>query len=442
MDYQRREYLRLSGIVGIAALAGCSDDGATEPSPTGQQTQGTPTPEETSTPEETPVPTDAGTTKLRPADTEASRNFGKGVALTDSGTTAMVGDAACTDAEGNLTGSAHEFGLEDASWSERTRFIPADADDQDQFGTAVSVSDDGTTALVGAVYDEVSSGARAGSAYVIDTSGDEWSLLAKLTPDDDVEDNEFGYAVALSGDGTTALVGNPHDSGPGAGYAGSVSVFTDDDGNWTRKMKLTPETDYDNAQFGSSVTLARDGTTALVGAEFYRDANDDSTGAAYVFGTDGDDWEQRAKLTPEDGIDSGNFGCGTALTADGQKAVVGASGASTVSVFEPDGQTWSQTDELTATDGDGGDGFGRSVAVSSDGSTALIGASLDDTNGVWSGSAYVFTADDGSYSQKRKFAPEDVSESAGLGGSVALSGDARVALVGNSDGNDAYVFYP
>jgi hypothetical protein len=77
----------------------------------------------------------------------------------------------------------------------------------------------------------------------------------------------FGYSVAMSADGTTALVGAPvANSFHGAAYVFNVS----DEGSWANSSAatatLTNLGDAANDWFGSSVALSGDGTTALVGA--------------------------------------------------------------------------------------------------------------------------------------------------------------------------------
>jgi hypothetical protein len=86
--------------------------------------------------------------------------------------------------------------------------------------------------------------------------------------------------VALSADGTTALVGAPGAaSGKGAAYVFHVSG----EGSWATSS--TPTATLSNSggasanQFGISVALSADGTTAASGAY----GVSSSTGAAYVF---------------------------------------------------------------------------------------------------------------------------------------------------------------
>jgi hypothetical protein len=71
----------------------------------------------------------------------------------------------------------------------------------------------GDTAVVGAVYDDNPGGTNAGSAYVFVRSGTSWGQQTKLTASDAATAQQFGVAVALSGE--TALVGR---TGQGAAF--------------------------------------------------------------------------------------------------------------------------------------------------------------------------------------------------------------------------------
>ena len=102
----------------------------------------------------------------------------------------------------------------------QAKFAADDADIGNQFIRSVAVSIDGTTALIGAEnkMDMNSTGTGNGKVYVFEAADGSWSQQARFPLDDD-EGTQFGGAVAASGDGTTALVG---DVGP----VGSAYVFT------------------------------------------------------------------------------------------------------------------------------------------------------------------------------------------------------------------------
>jgi hypothetical protein len=68
--------------------------------------------------------------------------------------------------------------------------------------------------------------------------------------------------VALSGDGNTALIGGPVDNGG----VGTAWVFTRSGSTWTQQgSKLTGTDETEGGFFGFSVALSGDGNTALIG---------------------------------------------------------------------------------------------------------------------------------------------------------------------------------
>ncbi len=141
----------------------------------------------------------------------------------------------------------------------------------DGFGFSVALSAGGGTALVGAPFHN----SVAGTVYVYTLRRGTWSRTAELTASDSAADDDFGWAVALSAGGRTALVGAPgHNSYAGAGY-----VFTLRRGTWSQTAELTASHPAAHDFFGRSVALSAEGRTALVGAV----AHNLGAGAAYVF---------------------------------------------------------------------------------------------------------------------------------------------------------------
>ena len=88
----------------------------------------------------------------------------------------------------------------------------------------------------------------------------------------------FGESLAVSGDGSTALIGAPDENENGSA-AGAAYVFERSDGSWSQQAKLLADDGDRTDQFGSSVGLSRDGSLDLIGASL----ESNRTGSAYVF---------------------------------------------------------------------------------------------------------------------------------------------------------------
>jgi hypothetical protein len=57
---------------------------------------------------------------------------------------------------------------DDGAWTQAAKLIPPDGDGGDRFGFSVAMSPDGSTAIIGAAGDDGPKGDRVGSAYVFD----------------------------------------------------------------------------------------------------------------------------------------------------------------------------------------------------------------------------------------------------------------------------------
>ena len=299
--------------------------------------------------------------------------FGLSVAI--DGDTVVVG-ARLADDNGQDSGAAHVFVRGGGEWTEQTELLAGDGAMGDRFGGSVGIS--GDTIVVGASYAEPN-GFRSGAAYVFTRTGTVWSQQAKLVSSANALGDQFGNAVAISGE--TALVGADLEDPGGAAY-----VFVRSAGVWSEQARLVSAVEA--ALFGFAVDLDRD--TAIVGA-YLDDPSGANTGAAYVYSRDGSSWTQQAQLAG-----SQIHGLGNSVSVDGDVAIVGedpgsppALGLGSAWVFTRSAGSWTLQDRVFATEAQPRDRFGCAVAL--DATTVVIGAyEREDENGVDSGAAYVF----------------------------------------------------
>ena len=312
--------------------------------------------------------------ELTASDGAAGDQFGAASAISADGMTALIGACGSPVFFGFCTGTqgaAYVFTRSGSTWSQQTKLTASDGASNDAFGRSVSLSADGSTALIGAF----NKNSFAGAAYVFTRSGTSWSQQAELNASGT---NSFGISVSLSGDGNTALVAS---QGNEAAY-----VFTRTGTAWSQQQKLTASDGASGDGFARWVSLSGDGNTALIGTPFQNSA----TGSAYVFIRSGAVWSQQQKLTAGDGLAGDEFGMSVSLSGDGGTALVGANfkntGTGAAYVFTRSGVSWSQQQELTANDGASFDLFGV-ASLNGDGTTAFIGAPGKNS---FTGAAYVF----------------------------------------------------
>jgi hypothetical protein len=378
--------------------------------------------------------------KLTAKEEAAQGNFGTSVALSEDGNTALIG-AGLIGGIGTSEAAAWAFTRSGSTWAQQgSKLTGAGGIGENHFGLGVALSGDGNTALIGGPWDNDS----AGAAWVFTRSGETWSQDGeKLTGSGQTGNGEFGYSVALSADGSTAVVGGPEDND----WIGSAWVFTRSGETWTQQgSKLIGDCANDCAnegtgetgdgRFGESVALSADGDTALIGAP-----RDGSSGAVWVFARSGSTWTQQGgKLTGKEG--GGFFGDDVALSADGNTALIGApSGVGAAYVFTRSGEAWAQQgSKLTGTGETGKGSFGTSVALSKDGDTALIGRPCDYIEAEnCLAAAWVFTRSGETWTQQgAKLTGTGETAESRFGESVALSGNGNTALVGDPNESERH----
>ena len=337
-----------------------------------------------------------------------SKNFATSVALSASGSTALVGDPTGNGG----TGGAYIETFNGSTWSTPTPLArPSGAG---AFGSSVALG--GTTALVG----DPTGGGGTGAATTYSGSGSTWSAGSPLTPPQGA--TAFGTSVAVSQDGSTALVGDP-EGGPT--QVGTMTAYISNGSSWNLGTAVvSPANAY---SFGSSVALSENGSTLLGG-----DPGDGSTPGGEVTVYKDNDGTLSSGAQLDRPLTSNSFGTSVAVSGNGTTAIVGdpyggESGEATIYTFN--GTTWSSGTPLPPPDT--AISFGTSVALSADGKTALVGDPLGGDSET--GAATVFSLSNGSWTAGQSLnAPDDAQA---FGTSVALSPDGATALVGDPAAN-------
>ena len=406
-------------------------------------------------------------------DAEARDRFGVGLALSADGVTLAVGapresgsatgafapgDAgyrAALDSDARFhyfSGAVYVYRRSATGGWALEAFVKAPvAGASDEFGFALALSADGTTLAVGAYAEDSSAtgvfapgapgyhvaldsdgAGESGAVYVHRRSSNgRWALEAFVkAPVAGVEDR-FGFALALSADGSTLAASAYLDGSSAAGAfaptdAGYYQTALDSDGaiasgavyvhrrsasgRWVLEafVKAPVAGAYD--QFGSALALSADGSTLAVGARF------DGSSATGAF-------------APADA------GYRAALESD---AAI-ASGAVYVHRRWADGR-WALEAFVKAPVSGAGDEFGDALALSGDGSTLAVGAPYEGNRPVrdshsernyGSGAAYIHRRSAGGRWALEAFVKAPVSDDVDtFGSALALSADGATLAVG------------
>jgi hypothetical protein len=167
------------------------------------------------------------TTKLVPSDSEAYAIFGSSVSLNAAGNVALVGaNSDDANSAGSNSGAAYVFtySVVDVSWAQTTKLVPADSEASAQFGCSVSLNAAGDVALVGARYEDATGGNDSGAAYVFQNSGS-WTQTGKLCAVDAEASAYFGMTVAIDSAGRVGIVGAYNDDAAGGSGSGAAYTF-------------------------------------------------------------------------------------------------------------------------------------------------------------------------------------------------------------------------
>lgn len=359
-------------------------------------------------------------------------------------------------------------------WDLLSRQHATSPTNKDDLGCAVALN--GDWAAVGAEqYDTTS----AGYVAIFQRTSGAWNLQTQLDSGEGVAADNFGHAVAFSGD--NLAVGAFFRSETGASLCGAVYTFHKSGTTWSATTKVlaksaisTPDLQA-NAWFGYSVAMKDDllvvGCPRRAGLP---SANLTQAGAVYVYNrSGGGSWDFAQRITLGD---SGSFFSqapydkfGWSVATNGTSIVIGCPGddssigTDTGAVYEYvlDSGVWKQNPDsrdpnhgkFTAGSLYGAKGqFGNYVAANS--STYLVGiypytgSDPHDPDPSAYGKAFVFGRDSSYDWQVAVLTPPSPQPGDGFGISVALDESGRALVganeraVGGTALGQAFVFDP
>ena len=157
----------------------------------------------------------------------------------------------------------------------------------DRSGVWVSLSSDGTRVAIGANLNAatVTTQATCGSTTTMAMLG----LKSVDDIDGEAADDQSGFSVSLSSDGTRVAIGAPAKRRQRQS-AGHVRVYEYSGGGWAQ-LGTDIDGEAANDQSGYSVSLSSDGTRVAIGA-LANDGNGSSAGHVRVYEYSGGGWAQ------------------------------------------------------------------------------------------------------------------------------------------------------
>lgn len=249
----------------------------------------------------------------------ANDRSGRAIDLSGDGKFVAIGAKYNSDA-GRKAGHVRVFEWDGAAWQQRGLDIDGE-DEQDQSGSSVALSRDGSICAVGAHLNDAteSSNKNYGHVRVFEWDGTAWNQLGSDVDGEALKD-ESGTSVDLSSDGMVLAVGATLNNGKGKD-SGHARVFEWKDGEWARLgQDIDGEAKFD--QSGHSVSLSSDGTVLVVGAPF-NDAGGNRAGQARIYKFENGLWEPVGDAIYGDAAED-YLGYSVAISGDGLTVAAGA----------------------------------------------------------------------------------------------------------------------
>ena len=348
-----------------------------------------------------------------------NENFGHAVSISADGKVVVVG---APNYNGNGVGlvRAYKFNSTLNQYVQIGPDINGEAS-LDRFGFALSLSADGTTLVVGSPYIAGSRGRVSVYKFDITFNG----YLQMESVDGEATSDLFGYSVAISANGTAIVVGAPFNDWNGTN-SGRARVFRFNSTTNTYAVDVVDI--YGNApneNFGFSVSMSGDGSTIVVGAP-KSDVNGIDSGLVrvYKFNSATSSYSQFGS-DMNGGSQGEQFGFALSISGDASTIVAGAPNNNRVSVYTFDFTSNSYV-KFELLDGAGAaNDFGASISTSKDGKRFVVGARAN--NG--SVRVYSFNSSIGSYAQIGLDIDGDAANDQ-FGFSVRLSDDGTTFVVG------------
>ena len=360
--------------------------------------------------------------QITPANIANNTFFGHSVSMDDSGYNFVAG---LTFGGGNTQGNAFVYQFDGVSYNQTAIISANNGQANDFFSSSLAMSGDASTIIVGAYGANGASGSNQGTAYVFRNTGN-WTQQAQLIPNNLPQFDEFiGLDVATTTTGNTAVVGS----------SDGVWVFDYVANVWTQTAYIPRVTTF-NQEFGRAVAITGDGNVLVVGAPGDNSAGE-TTGRAYVYSRSGNNWTLEATLSGNASGAFEDFGESVDISDTGQYVVVGSwldnNQQGCAYVFSNIGGIWTQQAQLLATDAPLPYRAGWQTEINSDGTIVVLGS--DRVNNV--GRAYVFTRNNTTWTQSTKLTNSDDYVGDRFGYSVAVNSSASTIVIGKPAGSTA-----
>jgi hypothetical protein len=264
---------------------------------------------------------------------------GFGFALAGSENRLLIG--APDDSEINWgAGRAWLYRASEEGWDIEHSFVAPSLETDAAFGHAVAICKN--VVVVGAPRSD-KGGRDAGSVFIFERTGEDWTLSAQLVAPDASTADFFGSTVAL--DGNHLAVGAWGDDDHGQ-KTGSVWCYEKKNGLWSMRQKIVPDRLQARDLFGTKVLFHQH--ELMISAP----GTCDDRGAVYVFTGRTGRWELIDRVTDPSSETGDRFGQSMAaskglLVIGAPEAGEGSTSNGRITIYQRSGWGWSLLDRHT-----------------------------------------------------------------------------------------------
>jgi len=370
--------------------------------------------------------------------------YGASIAISNDGLRLAVGVRNADIGGVSDTGAIYVYTRTSLStaWSLEQKLSIVAAISGDVLGNSLDMTPDGTRIIAGAYQANPGGTVDAGAVYIFSRSGTVWSLETTLILSDKVVNDYFGYSVSITHDGSRAVIGATGPDNGAVTNIGAIYVYSRSGTVWTLETKkfMSDAALGDNS--GNCVSISGDGLYIICGSYVSNPGGTVDAGAAYIFTRSGTVWTEWQKIIAADKMTLDYFVASVMIDGTGSRVVIAASGktvggltaAGQVYVYSRSGSTWSLEQVLIASDKAAQDWFGTSVTITDDGSTIIVSSTTKTVNSlVNAGQIYIFKRTGVVWTQESILTASDKAAANYFGSSVAITDDYSTLAIGSSN---------
>ena len=306
----------------------------------------------------------------------------------------------------NNAGMVYIFNKNGANWIQSTKISGSNCNSGDRFGYSLELSKDGLVLVVGAPSKNIGSGTStytgAGLSYVFSNQSNDWVEIIKISGKDTKANDAFGSSVSLSRNGYVIGIGATGVDIGSSSNLGSVYLFsgTEFSSNWQQNIKLTGNNSLAEDKFGYAVKVSPNGNT------IFASSINNSTGAGHVYAFTGDmynefSYRQKQRLRSSDLISGDNFGYSLSCNDDASLLAISSpfssypnfNKAGAVYIFTGNNLNWIEKQKITGNSNyiQSDSRFGNYLYFNNIGNNLIVGSELFDTGSFSdAGSIYTF----------------------------------------------------